>query len=128
MHSLVITNTISEELAEFSQSLNNEQATYKVGTPIAFYEIRKRFIKAKKEGKRVLLENSDLRSANSVVLTIDYIGSRWCSGYQTVLYFGKELKIPYTIHYSDVYGAVGNMNNRAKRQVKVIFEGENPFE
>lgn len=117
-------NTVLEALEMFQQGTT----TTEVRTPISLQSVRKRFLDAKEAGKRVLIENSDLSSANSVVVDIDYVGSRWCLGYQKVLYFGEEVRIPHTIHFCDVYGAYGNEAQRSKRQVKIIFEGENPFE
>lgn len=117
-------NTVLEALETFQQGA----ALTEFRTPPSLQSVRKRFLDAKKEGKRVLIENSDLSSANSVVVDIDYVGNRWCLGYQKVLYFGEEVLIPHTIHFCDVYGAYGNEVQRSKRQVKIIFEGENPFE
>lgn len=97
-------------------------------TPSALIPIKEMFSKAKEQGKRVLIENSDLSSANSVVIELVYIGNRWCLGYQKILFYGVELNIPHTIHYCDVYGAYGHDAPKVKRQVKVVFEGDNPFE
>ena len=96
--------------------------------PAPFLAIKDKFLQAKKQGKRVLIENSELSSAHAVAIRIEYIADRWCMGYQTVLHFGQEVQIPYTIHYADVYGQHENERRRSSRQVKIIFEGENPFE
>lgn len=96
--------------------------------PLPLLAVRERFLKAKKQGTRVLIENSELSSAHAVTVAIEHVAERWCLGYQTVLYYGQEIRIPHTIHYTDVYGVNENERRRSSKQVKIIFEGENPFE
>ncbi|BAF81333.1 hypothetical protein EFP_065 [Enterococcus phage EF24C] len=121
-------NPFFEILEKHQDSSKRTMTMNNSGTPSSLQPIRDMFLKAMKEGKRVLIENSDLSSANSVVIEIEYVGNRWCLGYQRVLFYGMELKIPHTIHFCDVYGAYGHDAQKVKRQVKVVFEGDNPFE
>lgn len=113
------------ELLELQEN-RGYSANKRIPTP--FLSVREKFIQAKEKGQRVLIENAELSSAHAVAIKIDYIADRWCMGYQTLLHFGQEIQVPYTIHYADVYGAKENERRRSSRQVKIIFEGENPFE
>lgn len=121
-------NPFFEILEKNEDKISRSKATPDYETPPVLIPIKNMFLEAKKQGKRVLIENSDLSSANSVVIELAYIGNRWCLGYQKVLFYGMELNIPHTIHFCDVYGAYGHDAPKIKRQVKVVFEGDNPFE
>lgn len=121
-------NPFFEILEKHQDSSLNRITNQDKETPSSLQPVKNMFLQAMKEGKRVLVENSDLSSANSVVIEIEYVGNRWCLGYQRVLFYGMELKIPHTIHFCDVYGAYGYDAQKIKRQVKVVFEGDNPFE
>lgn len=97
-------------------------------TPPALVTIHERFVKAMEEGTEVLIENSELSSAHSVVVKIEYVGGRWCLGYQTIQFYSETVKVPYTIHFTDVYGINESERRKSSRQVKIIFKGENPFD
>lgn len=93
--------------------------------PIEFKEVKDMFQKAMLEDKRVLIEHNELNLAHSVVVELEYIGERWCMG-KTVYYQNNvEVRVPYTIHYSDIYTA--KTTNSTSRNTKIIFEGANPF-
>lgn len=89
-------------------------------TPKEFQEIKAKFQYAKDNGIRVLAESSDLQLPQSVVMDIKYVGDRWCQGIVTYDRTTGVDKVPYTIHYSDVYAPTTSM--------RIIFEGDNPYE
>lgn len=93
--------------------------------PKEFKKIKENFQRAKDEGRTILLENNEFRSAYSVTLKLHYIGDRWCMGYARYLHLGKEVRVPYTIHYSDVFSS--DTPNSAAKNMTIIFKGDNPF-
>lgn len=107
----------------------DEQRSKKIPTretPEEFLEVKQKFQEAKDNGTEILIENSELSAANSVVIQLEYVGNRWCMGYQHILYYGQDVKVPHTIHYSDVYGSQDGVTSR-RRPVKVLLKGVNPF-
>lgn len=96
-------------------------------TPNAFVGIRTMFQEAKDKGVQVIIESSEINNMDSVRLTIDYIGDRWCSGYETKWYGGEEVKIPRSIHYSEIYVSTHEPDS-SKVKTKLFFRGDNPFE
>ncbi|AYJ76331.1 hypothetical protein BSP12_145 [Bacillus phage BSP12] len=89
-------------------------------TPVLYLDIKKKLLKTIEEGKRVLIDIKDSYSVQTVVVRFEYVHDRWAMGKSICYLDGKEVKVPYTIHYSDI------ICNRMK--VKVITEGDNPFE
>lgn len=100
-------NTVLEALEMFQQGT----ATTEVRTPTSLQSVRKRFLDAKEAGKRVLIENSDLSSANSVVVDIDYVGSRWCLGYQKYCTLEKRYAF-HILSISAMYMELTVMNHK----------------
>lgn len=90
--------------------------------PYEFEEIKAMFQKAKDNGTRVLIENSELSLSYSVVVELEYVGDRWCMGKTRYHQLDKDEYIPYTISYADLY-----VKHSTGRPTKIIFEGENPF-
>ncbi|QQO41342.1 hypothetical protein 015DV004_127 [Bacillus phage 015DV004] len=90
----------------------------KVPTP--YLEIKKKLQKTVEEGKKVLIDVKDSYSVQTVVVRFEYIHDRWAMGKSICYLDGEEVEVPYTIHYSDIYCD--------KTKIKVITEGENPFE
>lgn len=113
---------------EFLEVQANKGAVRDCYTPPALIDIRKRFERAMEEGTDILIENAELSSAHAVVIKISHVAGRWCMGYQEILYFGEIVKVPYTIHFTDVYGINESERRKNSRQVKIIFKGENPFD
>lgn len=95
-------------------------------TPPSFVGIRDMFQQAKNNGVEVIVESSEINNMDSVRLTLDYIGDRWCSGYELKEYWGELIKIPRTIHYSEVYVSSHEVD-RSKVKTKIYFRGDNPF-
>lgn len=112
------------EILELQENTGEIREVY---TPPALINIRERFMKALEDGTEILIENSELSSAHSVVIKLAHVAGRWCLGYQTILYYGEEVKVPHTIHFTDVYGVNESERRRSSRQVKIIFKGENPL-
>ncbi|AMQ66646.1 hypothetical protein BH753_gp164 [Bacillus phage Shbh1] len=88
--------------------------------PKPYQEIKKKLIKAMQEGKRVLIDIKDSYSVQTVVVRFEYIHDRWAMGKSICYTEDGEIEVPYTIHYSDVYCR--------RTKIKVITEGENPFD
>lgn len=90
--------------------------------PREFIPIKRAFEEAKEEGTEVLMETTDLKMMQSVVMTITYVGNRFATG--RVKYsrgrFGDY--VPYTVNYADVF------INGYKSKDRIIFRGENPYE
>lgn len=95
--------------------------------PPAFLGIQSMFTQAKERGLEVLVESSEINNMDSVSLVIDYIGERWCRGYEQKRYFGEIVKVPHTISYADVY-VNSHEADRTKAKTKIFFRGDNPFE
>ncbi|AXH71183.1 hypothetical protein BSP38_141 [Bacillus phage BSP38] len=89
-------------------------------TPNPYLDIKKELEKTMKEGKRVLIDIRDSYSVQTVVLRFDRVYDRWAKGSSVCYLEGKEVEVPYTIHYSDIICS--------RMKVKVITEGDNPFE
>lgn len=70
-------------------------------------------------GKKVLIDIKDSYSVQTVVVKFEYASERWAVGKSVCYLEGQEVEIPYTIHYSDIFCK--------KLKVKLIVEGENPF-
>ncbi|UGO47707.1 hypothetical protein EMILIAHAH_134 [Bacillus phage vB_BanH_Emiliahah] len=90
-------------------------------SPSPFAEIKAMLQKTVDEGKRVMIDIRDSYSVQTVVVRFEYIHDRWAMGKSICYYDGEEVEVPYTIHYSDIFC-------NKKMNVKVIVEGENPFD
>ena len=87
--------------------------------PKPYLEIKKFIQKTIDEGKRVLIDVKDSYSVQTVVVRFEYVHDRWAMGKSICYLEGKEVEVPYTIHYSDIF---------CKRlKIKTIVEGDNPF-
>ncbi len=82
-------------------------------------------MQAKEEGKLILVENNEFRSAHSVKMKLVYVGDRWCMGHVRYVHLGKEVLVPYTIHYSDMFAS--DSPTAVAKNMTIIFKGENPF-
>lgn len=123
-------NVHEKQNADVLMSLIHLDEKYKRSkdkTPVALRPIRYKFKKAMETNTPVLVENADLSSPHSVVIDISYIGERYCMGYQTILYYGQEIKVPHTIHYTDVYGQYESERRKNKGHPRIIFYGDDPF-
>lgn len=107
------------------ENAQDTKAPNSVGTPFEFEEIREKFQKAKDEDRRIILETNELNLAYSVVIQLEYIGTRWCMGKARYHRLEGDYYTPYTIHYADIY--TGKSPHSTSKSTKVIFEGENPF-
>lgn len=88
--------------------------------PKPYQDIKNRLQKTIDEGKRVLIDIKDSYSVQTVVVRFEYVNDRWAMGKSICYLEGEEVEVPYTIHYSDIYCK--------KSKIKVITEGENPFD
>lgn len=119
MHKTQTVNELLEVMATREEEIRPTFRTASV--PVVLEPIRQQFIEAMEKGTSILIENSELNAVHSVAIKLSYIGERWCLGYETLHHLGQEIKIPYTVHYTDLY------TNKESGKIKVIFEGENPF-
>lgn len=88
--------------------------------PISFEVIKARVETLVQNGNKVLLEIKDSYSVQSVVITFTKAYDRWAVG-ESICYFeNEEIKVPYTVHYSDILCK--------KLGIKTIVQGEvNPI-
>ncbi|AIW03269.1 hypothetical protein CPT_Mater112 [Bacillus phage Mater] len=111
-HGDIITNTL-QYYRERTKSTNTQ-------APKPYLSIQQKLQKIAAEGKRVLIDIKDSYSVQTVVVRFDYVHDRWATGKSICYLEGEEVEVPYSIHFSDIY---------CKRlKIKVIAEGENPFE
>lgn len=89
--------------------------------------LRKVFETAKENKTEILIEDSEVGNATSVLVTLDYVGDTWCKGYEVKRYYGEEIRIPHVISYADVFVNSHNYNRNQSKK-RVLFKGENPFE
>lgn len=99
-----------------------KRSTMNGKTPKEFVGIKNRFLEAKELNTPVLIERSTLSLAQSVVIELKYIGDKWCMGTTTYTRYGKEVEVPYTISYADLYITDPTVNTP-----KIVFKGANPF-
>lgn len=91
-----------------------------VTTPKEYLDIKKKLEDAMEGGKRVIINVRDSYNLQVAVLHLKYVHERWAMGH-SVSYSGKrEINVPYTIHYSDIYCQ--------HTKIKLIVEGDNPFD
>jgi hypothetical protein len=88
--------------------------------PKPYQEISKRLQNTVDNGKRVLVDIKDSYSVQTIVVRFEYVHDRWAMGKSICYLEGREVAVPYTIHFSDIYCK--------KMKIKVITEGDNPFE
>lgn len=111
-HGDIVANTL-----EFYRARTRNSGS---GVPEAYQRIKRNLEKTKEQGKKVLIDIKDSYSVQTVIVQFHHISDRWAMGYSICYHDGHEVKVPYTIHYSDIY---------CKRlNIKVIVEGESPFE
>lgn len=110
-HGDIVANTLQyyRERTRSSEGVN----------PKPYKDIQTMLQKTVEEGKRVLIDIKDSYSVQTVVVKFEHVNERWAMGNSTCYVDGEEVKVPYTIHYSDI------LCKRMK--IKVIVEGENPF-
>ncbi|UVD42776.1 hypothetical protein [Staphylococcus phage vB_SauM-V1SA22] len=90
--------------------------------PSPYIEIAERFKKARDTKEAIIVEEAGFPYTDSTVMYIEHVESRWAGGYSLVRYNGSEVKVPKTIHYSDIY-----VSNDVHR-IKIVFEGAHPYE
>lgn len=88
-----------------------------------FLEIKEKFLKALETNTPVLIENSDLKLTQSIVIRLKYVGERWCQGEATYHRGHGTVTVPYTISYADLYLA----RNSQEKNINIIFKGDNPY-
>ncbi|ASU01032.1 hypothetical protein ANTHONY_192 [Bacillus phage Anthony] len=87
--------------------------------PLSYNVVKERIDKIVKDGKPIILEIKDAYSVQTSMVILEESYDRWAKGYSTCYYDGEEVKVPYTIHYSDIL---------CKRVgVKTIVKGMNPI-
>lgn len=117
---MIENNLIDENIARVKGSLENTHTLEVVPEP--YKKIAERFEEVKRKGESVILEEGSFPHTDSTVVYIEHIADRWVGGYSITRHEGKEIKLPKTIHYSDIY-----IQDKSHK-VKIIFEGANPYE
>lgn len=87
--------------------------------PEPYLRIQRKLEKTVEREQKVLLDIKDSYSVQTVVVRFESVHGRWAMGKSTCYSNGQEVKVPYTVHYSDIL--CKNLN------LKVIVEGENPL-
>ena len=112
---------IAEVLKE-GNARKNSLAADKMG--VALYdEIREKFMYAMENDISILIENVELSLTQAVVIKLDYVGERWCKGIATYHRRDGDVKVPYTIHYSEMFIRTGSQVKSAN----IVFKGDNPY-
>ena len=83
-----------------------------------FRKIKAKLMQAKEDKEPILIENGELNAGHADVVTLDYVGERWCKGYALVEDDGLLVKIPYTIPYTDLYV------RKDQSKLRITFKGE----
>lgn len=91
-------------------------------TPIPYIDIKRKMQTWFETGEPILVEDSSFPSSSSTKIYINYVGDRWVGGYSEVLYLGSIVKVPETIHYSDLY----TTNPTIKKRIVPVKD--NPYE
>lgn len=113
-------NLIDDNMKKVKDSLQYHNT---VGAPpLPYISIANKFKQVKDNNESVIIEEGGFPHTDSTVMYIDYVSDRWVGGYSYVRNEGKNIKIPKTIHYSDIY--VKDKNHK----IKIIFKGANPYE
>jgi hypothetical protein len=110
-HSDIITDTLDY--------YRNRIDEVKTGVPKPYEAIQRRIQKTIEEKKQVLIDIKDSYSTQTVIVRFDLATPRWAKGTSVAYNEDGEIKVPYTIHYSDI------LCKTAK--IKVIVEGDDPF-
>lgn len=91
-------------------------------TPIPFRKYQNKLSIYKENGEPIIVEDSGFPYTESYKMYITYVGSHWVGGYSESFFNGERVKIPRTVHYSDLYITHPNYKK------KIIFVEENPYE
>ncbi|QVW29000.1 hypothetical protein [Bacillus phage SWEP1] len=89
-------------------------------TPLSYTLIREKIRNIIKKDKKVLLEIKDSYSTQTVIIQFEKAYDRWAMGTSICYFEGEELRVPYTVHYSDILCK--------KIGVKTILEGMRPID
>src|SRR5699024_427556 len=76
----------------------------------------------KEEGTSLIMEEDGFPNTYSTVMYIEHGTDRWAGRYCLIRHEGEEVKLPKTIHFSDIY-----VKDKSHK-VRIIFEGANPYE
>lgn len=108
-------NIVANTLDFYRERIKDSGAS----TPQEYLDIKEKLETAMLSGKRVLVNVRDSYNLQVAVLQLHYVQERWAMGY-SICYMGREeVKVPYTVHYSDIYSQ--------RTKIKLIVEGEDPF-
>lgn len=112
-------NLIDDNINMVMESLKGN--SFKDSVPNPYKDIAEKFREVKEKNEAVIIEERGFPHTDSTVMYIDNVTDRWVGGHSIVRHEGETIKIPKTIHYSDIY-----MQEKS-RKVKIIFEGANPY-
>ena len=112
-------NLIDENMSRVRKSLDTNNTLEVVPEP--YLKIAKRFEDVMRNKESIIVEEGSFPYTDSTVMYISHVDDRWVGGYSLTRHNGEEVKIPKTIHYSDIY--VTDKSNK----VKIVFEGAHPY-
>lgn len=91
-------------------------------TPIPYRQYKDKLKRYMDKKEPILVEDNSFPNTSSIKMYINHVSDRWVGGYSEVLYEGRMVRVPYTLHYSDLY--ISNPNYKKK----IRFINENPYE
>lgn len=113
-------NLIDTNMNQVRESLGNANSSDVL--PLPYKEIAKKFEEVKAKGESIIIEEGGFPYTDSTVMYIEHVTDRWAGGYSLIRHEGEEVKVPKTIHFSDIY-----VKDKSHK-VRIIFEGANPYE
>lgn len=116
----MVTNMIDKNIDSIKKSLQDHINTNEI--PTVYKGIKEKFEHIKNENKYIIYEETSFPYTDVTVIYITDVYDRWCKGYSIARFENKDIHIPRTIHYSDIY--VQDKYNK----VKIIVEGAHPYD
>lgn len=113
-------NLIDSNMSQVRATLGNANSLDVL--PLPYIDIAKKFQQVKDDGESIIIEEGGFPYTDSTVMYIEHVTDRWVGGYSLIRHEGEQVKVPKTIHYSDLY-----VKDKSHK-VRIIFEGANPYE
>ncbi|MGI4563124.1 hypothetical protein ACR2XK_26220, partial [Klebsiella pneumoniae] len=94
-------NLIDKNMNQVKESLGNANSSDVL--PLPYKDIAKKFEEVKEKGESIIIEEGGFPYTDSTVMYIEHVTDRWAGGYSLIRHEGEEVKVPKTIHFSDIY-------------------------
>lgn len=112
-------NLIDKNMEKVKESLKDFYDPH--FTPKPYKKIEDKFRRVMENNEQVIIEEGGFPHTDSTVMYVTHVTDRWVGGYYHIRHEGNKVKIPKTIHYSDLF-----MDDKSHK-IRVIFEGANPY-